>query len=287
MAAGVCGLLAVSARAGGPTTIVLNGTARDFASSPSQAAANHVSYDNDFENAEADDKGIVALPSELNPNGTPIYNTIALGADGTPVYLGGNGTATTFAYGNATAEQQFYAWYHNDPTYNVDIPISITLTNNGSGLYTFNDPNFFPLDGLGFGDYADGHNYSFTDEFDTDFTYTGIGSETFSFSGDDDVYVYINNYLVIDLGGVHGTETQSVNLDDLGLTAGDAYSLDIFSAERHTTGSDLALQTELVLSSAAVPDSCDTGLLLAATATLLLLRSWLGKRTLVASESAA
>jgi fibro-slime domain-containing protein len=269
--AAVFGLSAISAHAGGPPTLVLTGTIRDFASDSAQATANGVLYDNDFENVISDDKGIVALPSQLNGDGTPKYNTIALGSDGTPIYVGGSsGTVTTFAGSAPTPEGQFYPWYHTDSTYNVAIPTSITLTNNGAGLYTFSNPNYFPIDGQGFGDYdGTGHNFSFTDEFDTEFTYTGTG--TFSFSGDDDVYVYINNFLVIDLGGVHGTETQSVDLTQLGLTDGDTYSLDIFGAERHTVGSDLAIQTSLVLSTQTVPDNSETALLVAAIVGALLI----------------
>jgi hypothetical protein len=58
-----------------------------------------------------------------------------------------------------------------------------------------------------------------------------------------------NGQLAIDLGGVHGTQTDSVDLDaeaaTLGLVVGAAYPLDLFQAERHATGSTFRVDTSL------------------------------------------
>jgi fibro-slime domain-containing protein len=53
-------------------------------------------------------------------------------------------------------------------------------------------------------------NFGFSLVYSGRFTYAGI--EEFSFAGDDDVFVFINNLLAIDLGGVHSTETASIDL---------------------------------------------------------------------------
>ena len=68
----------------------------------------------------------------------------------------------------------------------------------------------------------------------------------FTFSGDDDVYAFINTQLVVDLGGVHPQLTGGVTLNTaeamtLGLTDGGWYSIDLFQAEQHTCGSDYSL----------------------------------------------
>ena len=87
------------------------------------------------------------------------------------------------------------------------------------------------------------YNFHFTTEIHTSFQYTG--GETFTFTGDDDVWVYINKKLVIDIGGVHGNTSANVKLDDLGLTPGLVYNLDVFHAERRTVGSNFRIDTTI------------------------------------------
>jgi fibro-slime domain-containing protein len=95
------------------------------------------------------------------------------------------------------------------------------------------------------GKYVDGtaHNFHFCMEMHANFKYRQ--GQVFKFSGDDDVWVYIDNKLSIDLGGTHGPEADSVALDKQGLVAGNKYDFDLFYCERKTRGSNLLIQTSI------------------------------------------
>jgi len=136
---------------------------------------------------------------------------------------------------------------------------SIQLSDpDGDGVYRYeaskhNGQSFFPLDGKLMGNEGRSHNYHFTYQVHTKFTYTDPSERdqamTFSFSGDDDVWVYINKKLVVDIGGVHSEKYASVNVDDLaeelGLEPGKTYDFHFFFAERHTTESNFTIETSI------------------------------------------
>ena len=89
------------------------------------------------------------------------------------------------------------------------------------------------------------HNYGFTMKIQAEFVY--VKGQYFEFNGDDDVWVFINNKLVVDIGGQHRKVKKSVNLDDLGLTPGETYPFHIFYAERKRTQSNFMMRTSIDL----------------------------------------
>lgn len=198
-----------------PGTSSLTGIIRDFMSSHP-----------DFEDGLGTETGIVADD---------------LGDDGKPVYAGGDGTATTHG------EDAFDQWYNDVDGVNMSTPHTIILTSDDGEIYTYDNPEFFPIDGELFGNEDNPHNYHFTLEIHTEFQYRG--GEEFTFRGDDDLFVFVNGKLALDLGGVHGPISGTVDFDaqaaDLGITIGNTYTFDFFFAERHTTQSNFRIETNI------------------------------------------
>ena len=164
-----------------------------------------------------------------------------LGADHKPVYAHSGSTEFT------TGPSEFAQWYNDVDGVNKTIPFTIVPIIDASGLASYTNDAFFPIDNMGWGNEDDGHNYAFTTELHMTFKYKG--GETFSFTGDDDLWVFMNNHLAIDLGGLHLPQQGSVALDEkaveLGIAAGNEYALDLFHAERHTVLSNFSIQSTL------------------------------------------
>lgn len=165
-----------------------------------------------------------------------------LGPDGKPVHAAAGPTLTT------TGPASFDQWYRDVQGVNLRFEVPLTLIEERPGSFVHDNPAFFPLDGRGWpGDERAGHNFSFTTEINTTFKYRG--GERFTFTGDDDVFVFVNRKLAVDLGGVHGKQSGTVDLDQqrasLGITVGQTYALDVFHAERHTVQSNFRIETSI------------------------------------------
>jgi len=165
-----------------------------------------------------------------------------LGSDDRPVYAGESYTTT----GRASFDE----WFRDVPGVNTGTSLDLRLTPEGEAAeshFVFDDERFFPIDDRLFGNEGREHNFHFTLQAVTEFVYEG--GETFLFRGDDDVFVFINRRLVINLGGVHRRQQQDVDLDEvseeLGLEVGGRYPLHLFFAERHTFDSSFRIETTL------------------------------------------
>jgi fibro-slime domain-containing protein len=192
------------------------------------------------------------------------------------ILLSANGCPSDGVPAWNAATDWFGMWYVDNPTYNKTIVKTLTFSPIAGGAFQYNNESFFPLDGQpGTWGMTPGltHNYGFTSVTRYWFEYTGAA--TLTFVGDDDVFVYINKKLAVDLGGTHSRDTGSITLDaadgsgyvcdfvapgahaaatacdsaakrgghpvSLGLVKGSVYEIAVFQAERHTVDSHYQL----------------------------------------------
>lgn len=142
-----------------------------------------------------------------------------------------------------TSAATFAQWYHDVAGVNQAFPLELVLEPDNSGLFVYDSNAFFPIDDMGFGNQGNDHNFHFTTEVHTSFTYKG--GEEFTFRGDDDLWMFVNGQLALDIGGLHSAVEDSIQMDTLGLTLGETYPMDIFHAERHTNESNFRIETTI------------------------------------------
>jgi fibro-slime domain-containing protein len=191
---------------------------------------------------------------------------VTLGSDRKPVFKNARGciwdsntpldcsTAWSPSDDTITDQASFVQWYRDVPSVNQTFQKELTLaeTAPGSGSFAFDSAAFFPLlptEGWGItpaGNEA-GQNFLFTTEVHLLFTYeTG---QRFTFRGDDDLWIFVNDSLALDLGGLHRPAQGTIDFDAmatyLGIVAGNDYPMDIFHAERHTSESNFRVETNI------------------------------------------
>jgi len=214
----------------------------------------------DFEHYQASESTPnIVIDTLTAPDFLPVYNESGGPGGGPPVsnvMCGPNNNQSPCPEVTSTAS--FNQWYRNVPGTNKVITHTYqfdTTSTPGHLIFDRSDPlQFFPLDNdpdsetMGHGptpgnDTICDHNFSFTTEAHIKFTYQP--GQTFKFTGDDDLWVFINNKLAIDLGGLHPQKDKSADFASLNLTPGQTYPMDLFHAERHTQYSHFRIETTI------------------------------------------
>jgi fibro-slime domain-containing protein len=188
-----------------------------------------------------------------------------LGTDGKPVFkdrighpaLAGSPTAINTDWqpmqpviASADSFKQWYTTSDVNRAFPKKLPLS--ETEPGSGVFGYESTMFFPLSpSEGFGvtpkGNGQGMNFLFTTEVHVQFKYTG--SQKFTFRGDDDLWIFVNGTLALDLGSMHNAEEGTIDFDAqaaaLNIAIGGSYAMDIFHAERHTFASNFKITTNI------------------------------------------
>ncbi len=139
---------------------------------------------------------------------------------------------TTYVRGNLQAENRFD-------------PISGKyFGNNGNKYLEVVDPNKTDIT-----HYYKNTNYNLTLEGHAQFIFYEDDNLFFNFTGDDDVYLYINGVRVLDMGGGHAISKCGIKLNDVkalcGLKDGQVYDFDFYYMERHGTAANFGIDTNI------------------------------------------
>lgn len=224
----------------------------------------------DFAEAKSTDPTKPAHPDfEMTFQGDVVRRGLVestLGTDSKPVFkdrighppLAGSPTAINMDWQPKepviASADSFKQWYNTsavNQAFQKKLPLSETEA--GSGIFGYESSMFFPLtptEGFGITP-ANGNpqaaNFLFTTEVHVQFKYTG--AQKFTFRGDDDLWIFVNGQLALDLGSMHSAEEGTIDFDAqaaaLNIVVGGTYPMDIFHAERHTFASNFKITTNI------------------------------------------
>lgn len=249
-------------------TLLLQGVARDFqrwdAASPRPG---HTDFRR-FNGNEITPNLVVNTPSPAQSDLDPV--------DRVPIANTANPQFTN----QITSATSFSQWFR-DTSFSRRETVPLRMEQVGStpvyrfvsdmAIDGFTRDRFFPINGKGWQSLPTNHpnyepsqdgrdrqnnpigpqNFHFTMEVRTTFTYDSSQTYTFNFEGDDDLWLYINGKLAVDVGGVHPVRpgeiiiTPNIAASRFGMVNGGTYTFDLFFAERQVTQSTFYFTTSI------------------------------------------
>lgn len=178
-----------------------------------------------------------------------------------------NKTTKTIGHAGAT----YHTYFSTYEAYNPFTPVHYGSGGAGESTnhYYFDDGvNVFS--GFGGNLWYDNKNYGYSLVCNGEFDFKKSEELMFHFEGDDDVYLFINGELVMDLGATHNNTASTIYLNDyvnwandvlanrrnhtlaeieraekLALKDDETYSFDFYYMERHGTGANLRIETNI------------------------------------------
>ena len=154
--------------------------------------------------------------------------------------------AITYSYDSGSDYAVYYD-FDNNSFYESNQYIQNGTTNDSTaptkGFYPLNKP----------GDSREAVNMGFGTEFTIPFTLSKDGKIngqdiTFNFTGDDDVWVFIDDYLVLDMGGAHRMASGTIDFAQKNVTVERAFTPDKSTTAAWKDGAARANQTSTVSS---------------------------------------
>ncbi len=177
----------------------------------------------DFENINNDDNDIVE--EYLNANKKPVFNS-----------------ENANRIRSITSAESFAQWFITSDDVNREIKTSISFIYDDNDImhYKYENSYLHPIDNQGFGnDIGYQHNYNFTVESTFYLLCKKDTPITITCESDDDLWLFVNGKLAIDLGGRHSSISKTItfNAEDYNSKAGDYLEVKLFKADR---GADVA-----------------------------------------------
>lgn len=107
---------------------------------------------------------------------------------------------------------------------------------------------FYPLDTRRLGhERLSAHNHYFSFRLDAGFRFEESTDQFITVASTSEVWIFINDHLVIDLGGLHDMQERKSDLNRLHLIDGDPMKVSIFFAQRNNLTPHLRIETNIAL----------------------------------------